>query len=92
MCIDLCIDFLIVSETGYPLHGWRGIFWCSSVLTLHDGYVHGPPARPRHAAEARPVRDGWTASAGHQAGPAGTNTESERRASITAQRDSDKSS
>lgn len=63
-----------------------------SVLTLHDGYVHGPPARPRHAAEARPVCDGWTAPAGHQASPAGTNTESERRASITMQRDSDKSS
>lgn len=42
-------------------------------LTFHDGYVHGPPTRARYAAEARPVGDGWTTSAGYESSPAATN-------------------
>lgn len=52
--------------------------WRSCRLTLHDGYVHSPPTRPRYATEARPMGDGWTASAGHKASPADTNTETHK--------------
>lgn len=47
----------------------------NSVLTLHDRYVHSPPTRARYAAEPRPVGDGWTTSARHEASPAETNTD-----------------
>lgn len=60
----------------------RGPLGRSSVLTLHDGYVHSSPTRAWYTAEARPVGDGWTTSAGHKASPAETNTH--RCTNITA--------
>lgn len=62
-----------------------GVTWRSSVLTLHDGYVHSSPTRARYAAEARPVGDGWTTSAGHEASPAETNTDTDAQTSAHKQ-------
>lgn len=54
----------------FPKHFQNTSFRLSLLLflTLHDGYVHSPPAGPRHAAKARPVGDGRATSAGHQTG------------------------
>lgn len=57
-----------------PLALGMVIVW-NSVLTLHDRYVHSSPTRARYAAEPRPVGDGWTTSARHEASPAETNTD-----------------
>lgn len=64
----------VSDSSEQPLALGTVIVW-NSVLTLHDRYVHSSPTRARYAAEPRPVGDGWTTSARHEASSAETNTD-----------------